>query len=91
MQQFWISLARHFKVQQPEAGFYLWAETPINDEDFAQQLYANENIVVLPGSYLSRDTENGNPGENRIRLALVAHVEESIDAAKRIKHFVETI
>ncbi|MFV1993573.1 MAG: succinyldiaminopimelate transaminase [Acidiferrobacterales bacterium] len=78
-------------VQQPEAGFYLWAETPINDEDFAQQLYANENIVVLPGSYLSRDTEAGNPGENYIRMALVASVEESIDAAKRIKNFTETI
>ena len=78
-------------VQQPEAGFYLWAETPINDQDFAQQLYANEHIVVLPGSYLSRDTEQGNPGENHIRMALVANIEESIDAAERIKHFIETI
>ncbi len=78
-------------AQQPGADFYLWAETPINDEDFAQQLYANENIVVLPGSYLSRNTEQGNPGANHIRMALVANVEKSIDATKRIKHFIETI
>lgn len=79
------------EINRPEAGFYVWLETPINDEDFARQLYANENIVVLPGSYLSRQTKSGNPGKNHVRMALVATVEECVAAAERIRHFIESI
>ena len=70
--------------QKPQAGFYLWAETPIADTDFAQRLYAEQNLTVLPGRYLARDQGNGNPGENRVRMALVAPLEECLDAAGRI-------
>jgi len=82
-------------VKLPDAGFYLWPQTPIADTDFAQQLFAEQNITVLPGQYLSRTTHstqhgNINPGENHIRMALVATLEETTDAAHRIKHFLET-
>ena len=73
----------------PQASFYLWPKTPIVDTDFAKQLFAEQNVTLLPGQYLSRDTANGNPGENRVRLALVAETEECIEAALRIKQFVE--
>lgn len=71
----------------PSAGFYLWPQTPIDDIAFARDLYATENLTVLPGQFLSRQTPRGNPGENRIRLALVASLEECIEAAERIKRF----
>ena len=69
---------------KPQAGFYLWPTTPIADTDFAQRLYAEQNITVLPGRYLSRDTTEGNPGENKFRMALVAPLEECREAALRI-------
>jgi N-succinyldiaminopimelate aminotransferase len=76
------------KLNNPAAGFYLWPETPVNAEDFSRDLFMNENIVTLPGTYLARDTINGNPGENRVRIALVAELQECIEAAERIRHFV---
>lgn len=81
----------HLAVEKPEASFYLWPETPIADTDFAQQLFAQQNVTVLPGSYLARNTEQGNPGEHRVRMALVASIEECIDAANRIKAFMSAL
>lgn len=84
------------QVVQPDAGFYLWLKTPINDADFAQQLFAQQNITVLPGSFLARDilvnnSETVNPGKNHVRMALVAPLDECVDAAHRIKNFLETV
>jgi len=76
------------KLNQPAAGFYLWPETPINEEEFSRRLFQNEHVVTLPGTYLARDTLDGNPGKNRIRIALVAEQQECIEAAKRIRKFV---
>ncbi len=78
-------------VSIPSASFYLWPQTPIADTDFAQQLFAQQNVTVLPGQYLARATATGNPGENYIRMALVANVAECIDAAQRIRRFVESL
>jgi len=78
-------------IVKPEAGFYIWLKTPIADTDFARQLYAQENVTVLPGSYLSRDFAGSNPGRNHVRIALVAPLDECIKAAHRIKNFLNTI
>jgi N-succinyldiaminopimelate aminotransferase len=78
-------------VQKPDASFYLWPKTPIKGEDFAQQLFAQQKVTVLPGSYLARETEGFNPGENYVRLALVAPLAECIEAATRIKAFVQSL
>ncbi len=75
-------------VSMPEASFYLWVKTPVNDEVFAQSLFEHQNITVLPGSYLARDTDAGNPGTQRVRMALVASLDKCIEAAERIKYFV---
>lgn len=78
-------------VSQPAASFYLWPKTPIDDIRFTQQLFATQNVTVLPGSFLSR-TENGiNPGNGYIRMALVAPLNECVDAAQRIRSFVNTL
>ncbi len=78
-------------VSQPEASFYLWAETPIADTDFARELFHQYNVTVLPGRFLARDTRQGNPGINRIRMALVASQEECVEAAHRIRQFIESL
>ncbi len=79
------------EVERPDAGFYLWARTPIADDAFAQGLYANENVTVLPGSYLSREAHGLNPGAGRIRMALVAELDECVEAAERIRRFVTSL
>ncbi|MDX5151503.1 MAG: succinyldiaminopimelate transaminase [Acidiferrobacterales bacterium] len=76
-------------VQQPDASFYLWPEVPWGDETCARELYEQQNIKVLPGSYLSREANGINPGRNRVRMALVATPEECADAAKRIRNYIE--
>ena len=81
----------HLNVQRPQAGFYLWAETPVSDTEFARELFRQQHVTVVPGSYLSRDTSEGNPGANYVRMALVAELDECIEAASRIKQFVEQL
>ncbi len=80
-------LSDKMPLLRPDAGFYLWARTPIPDTDFAQQLYAQQNITVLPGQYLSRTVDGFNPGSNYVRMALVAPLDECRDAAIRIGEF----
>jgi len=71
-------------VTQPDGGFYLWPALPMSDEQFARELYARQNITVLPGRYLSREAHGVNPGENRVRMALVADEAQCVQAALRI-------
>lgn len=82
-------------VQLPDAGFYLWAKVDqhggISDTDYARRLYAEYNVTVLPGSYLAREAHGVNPGQNRIRMALVAEVDECFEAAKRIVEFTKKL
>ena len=74
-------------VKMPEAAFYLWLRTPIDDTEFAKQLFGQYNVTVVPGSYLAREAHGINPGRNFIRVALVAPVEECLEAAQRLKAF----
>ena len=85
------------QVQWPDAGFYLWPRIPesmiaagMDDTVFAQQLYAQYHVTVLPGSYLARNVQDVNPGAQRLRLALVAETAECIQAAQRIATFIQT-
>jgi len=82
-------------VDLPDAAFYLWArvdrDVPITDTEFAQRLYAEYNVTVLPGSFLAREAHGINPGANRIRMALVAEVGECLEAAGRIAEFARKL
>lgn len=84
-------LSEVMSVEQTDASFYLWLKTPIQDDLFAQRLFQDKHVTVLPGRYLSRTVNGINPGEGRVRLALVAPIEECIDAAERIRDFVKTL
>ena len=77
-------------VALPDAGFYLWAGVAGSDTDFARALLAAYNVTVLPGSYLAREVHGVNPGERRIRMALVAETAECVEAARRIVQFVQS-
>ncbi|WP_418314997.1 succinyldiaminopimelate transaminase [Piscinibacter sakaiensis] len=83
-------------VALPDAGFYLWPALPPSwpagdDVGFALALLAQYNVAVLPGSLLARQVDGHNPGQGRIRLALVAPVAECLEAAQRIAAFVRAI
>ncbi|SFM16266.1 succinyldiaminopimelate transaminase [Marinobacter zhejiangensis] len=77
------------EVDYPDAGFYLWPQTPFSDETFALELSERQNVNVLPGRYLSRTVDGYNPGENRVRMALVAPLEECVEAAQRIVNYLK--
>jgi len=67
----------------PEATFYLWLE--VEDElKFTQELFKQENIKVLPGSFLGR---NGI-GKNYIRIALVENSIKTKEVLLRLKEFM---
>lgn len=88
-------LAEVLDVKLPDAAFYLWAgvdqHVQISDTEFAQGLYRDYNVTVLPGSFLARDAHGINPGNQRIRMALVAEVEECMEAAQRIAAYTRKL
>ncbi|BDX02116.1 succinyldiaminopimelate transaminase [Marinomonas pontica] len=75
-------------ISKPEAGFYLWPELTMTDEDFCTLLYQEESVLVLPGNYLGREDNGNNPGSHHVRMALVAEESECVEAAKRIRNFL---
>jgi len=75
----------------PDASFYLWVRTPVSDTDFARQLFADYNVVVLPGSYLARTAQGVNPGAGFVRIALVAPLADCVEAAERIRSFISRL
>lgn len=80
-------LQKALDVKMPDASFYLWAKTPIDDTLYARRLYEKKGITVLPGSFLGREVNGKNPGAGYVRIALVATVPEITEAAKRIADF----
>jgi N-succinyldiaminopimelate aminotransferase len=77
-------IKQRLDVELPDGAFYLWARTDMPDTEFALRLYREKHVTVLPGSYLAREAHGINPGQNFVRLALVASLEECKEAAERI-------
>lgn len=75
------------EVEAPAASFYLWPHVG-DDERFVRGLFEQQHVTILPGSYIARDTEAGNPGRGRVRISLVPGVEACLEAAQRIRDFV---
>jgi N-succinyldiaminopimelate aminotransferase len=83
-------LAPVLDVVEPDGGFYLWPDVKRDDEALTRQLFAAQNLTILPGSYLARASRDGaNPGRQRVRISLVATVDECVVAAQRIRTFLE--
>jgi len=82
-------LSTPLETALPDGGFYFWIRTPISDTEFAQALYRDYNVAVLPGSFLAREAHGTNPGRNHVRVALVAPFAECIEGIDRIRRFAE--
>jgi N-succinyldiaminopimelate aminotransferase len=82
---------RALVTAKPDAAFYLWAATPIDDADYARRLFAECHVTVLPGSFLSRTHDGVNPGRGYVRIALVAEEAEVLEAAQRIAQFAQRL
>ena len=76
-------------VQNPDGGFYLWPNVEGDDAAFCRDLFVEEHVTVVPGSYLSREVDGFNPGAGRVRLALVAPLSECVEAAERMRNFIQ--
>jgi N-succinyldiaminopimelate aminotransferase len=72
-------------VEMPDAAFYFWARTQESDTDFALRLHRECNVTVLPGSFLAREAHGVNPGSGFVRIALVAPLNECLEAARRMQ------
>lgn len=73
----------------PDAAFYLWAKVPGGDDAaFSRELYRQQHVTVLPGSYLAREAGSVNPGRGFVRIALVDGLQPCVEAAHRIVDFV---
>ena len=84
MDRFYDLVNPYLTLEKPDAGFYYWIKTPIDDTHFTQHLFREQGLSVLPGQYLSRIVKNQNPGHYRIRLALVGSLSETEEAAQRL-------
>ncbi|MBK7457462.1 MAG: succinyldiaminopimelate transaminase [Betaproteobacteria bacterium] len=92
-------LAQVLDVALPDAAFYLWAGIPGGGDEiaWARGLLAQYNVNVLPGRLLARDMPGpnlarpANPGQGRIRMALVAPLAECLEAARRIVSYTESL
>ena len=80
-------VAAPLHAEMPEGGFYLWVRTPVDDTTFARELQRQYNVLVLPGSLLARDAHGVNPGRDHVRIALVAPLDECVEAMQRIGQF----
>ena len=81
-------LAPHLDVSRPDGAFYLWPDVGGDDERFTRELFASQNLTVLPGSYLARAANSVNPGQGRVRISLTAGIEQCVEACERIRLFV---
>jgi N-succinyldiaminopimelate aminotransferase len=76
------------QAQPPDAGFYLWARVPGDDDEaFARELFAATHVTVLPGQYLARHAHGANPGRGYVRIALVPEISDCVEATRRIVEF----
>jgi N-succinyldiaminopimelate aminotransferase len=81
-------LSQVLELQRPQGGFYLWPRIDGDDALFTRALYEQANLLILPGSYLARDAHGENPGRGRVRISLVATLEQCIEAALRLRDFI---
>ena len=72
------------EIPEPEAGFYLWPRIAMDDVECCRRLIEEQNVITLPGRFLARPDQTGNPGQNRIRIVLADKIETCIEGAKRI-------
>ncbi len=84
-------LRPHYPVHEPDASFYLWLRTPIPGIAFTLGLWQQQNVQVIPGAYLARESAGINPGEHYVRIALVPDLDTCLDACQRMLCFFQSL
>jgi N-succinyldiaminopimelate aminotransferase len=79
------------KLARPAGGFYLWPRVGDDDAAFVRALYQRTALTILPGSYLAREHAGENPGRGRVRISLVPPIEQCVDAAQRLRDFIDAL
>ena len=72
----------------PEAGFFLWIKVQ-DSEKTTLDLWRETGVRVLPGAYLAQEKNGKNPGQDFIRVALVAQQKITGEALAKIRSFLE--
>ena len=72
----------------PEAGFFLWIAVQ-DSEKTTEDLWRETGVRVLPGAYLAQEKNGRNPGQNFIRVALVAPQKITEEALIKVRAFLE--
>ena len=72
----------------PEAGFFLWIKVQ-DSEKTTLDLWRETGVRVLPGAYLAQEKNGKNPGQDFIRVALVAQQKITAEALTKIRFFLE--
>jgi N-succinyldiaminopimelate aminotransferase len=72
----------------PEAGFFLWIKVQ-DSEKTTLDLWRETGVRVLPGAYLAKEKNGINPGQDFIRVALVAQQNETEEALTKIRSFLD--
>ena len=72
----------------PEAGFFLWIKVQ-DSEKTTEDLWRETGVRVLPGTYLAQEKNGRNPGQNFIRVALVAPQKITEEALIKMRAFLE--
>ena len=72
----------------PEAGFFLWIKVR-DSEKTTLDLWRETGVRVLPGAYLAQEKNGKNPGQDFIRVALVAQQKITEEALTKIRFFLE--
>jgi len=77
----------------PDGTIYIWQKVPegMTDVEFATRLVEEDiAVVTTPGSWITREINGSNPGSRYVRFALVPSVEETEQAARRIRKALGT-
>ncbi len=77
------SAAKILGTKEASATFYIWLNVG-DGVDFTERLYRDENLLVLPGSFLARDFAS-----EYVRIALVESVEKTKEALERLANFIK--
>lgn len=78
-------------VERPAGSFYLWPAFGADDEALTVAALRDENLRIVPGRYLGRETGGKNPGHGRLRLSLVASTHDCVEAVTRLARVCEAI
>lgn len=74
-------------VGKPAGTFYLWARVPrgYTPLSFSEKLLFESGINSVPGNFISKTFNGINPGKGFVRFAMVATLEKTVEAAKRLE------